>query len=51
MTNIKFSNISEYKNINTLNRYETLRQNGGDLEAFLLNEKTTSRDNARTPMQ
>ncbi len=51
MTNIKFSNISEYKDINTLNRYETLRQNGGDLEAFLLNEKTTSRDNARTPMQ
>ncbi len=51
MTNIKFGDISEYKDINTLNRYEILEQNGGDLEAFLLNEKTTSRDNARTPMQ
>ena len=51
MTNIEFDRISEYRDINTLNRYQTLKREGGDLEAFLLNEKDASRDNARTPMQ
>lgn len=51
MTNVKFDNISDYQDINTLNRYKTLEQNGGDLEAFVENEKDASRDNARTPMQ
>ncbi len=51
MTNIKFEHISEYKDINTLNRYKLEKQNGGDLIAFLQNEKHASRDNARTPMQ
>ncbi|WP_396637296.1 alpha-glucosidase [Maribacter sp. R77961] len=51
MTNIKFQNIGDYKDINTLNRYETLKNEGGNLEAFIENEKDASRDNARTPMQ
>lgn len=51
MTNVKFDNILDYQDINTLNRYKTLEQNGGDLEAFVENEKDASRDNARTPMQ
>lgn len=51
MTNIKFDSISDYQDINTLNRYKTLNQNGGDIEAFIENEKDASRDNARTPMQ
>ena len=51
MTNIKFKNLSDYKDINTINRAKTMRQNGEDLEAFIENEKDASRDNARTPMQ
>jgi len=51
MTNIKFEKIEDYRDINTINRYKTLQNEGGDLEAFLKNEKHASRDNARTPMQ
>jgi len=51
MTNIKFENISDYQDINTINRYKIEEQNGGDLKSFLANEKDASRDNARTPMQ
>lgn len=51
MTNIKFEKISDYKDINTLNRYKTIENDGGDTEAFLQNEQDASRDNARTPMQ
>ena len=51
MTNIKFDNITDYKDINTLNRYRTIKKQGGDTEAFLENEKNASRDNSRTPMQ
>ncbi|QCW99330.1 alpha-glucosidase [Aggregatimonas sangjinii] len=51
MTNIKFDKISDYKDINTLNRYKTIELEGGDTEAFLRNEQDASRDNARTPMQ
>ena len=51
MTNIKFDAISDYQDINTINRYKTVQQNNGDLEAFIENEKDTARDNARTPMQ
>ncbi|NHF61299.1 alpha-glucosidase [Flavobacteriaceae bacterium TP-CH-4] len=51
MTNIKFDDITDYKDINTLNRYEIVKKEGGDLTAFIENEKSASRDNARTPMQ
>ena len=51
MTNIKFENIEDYRDINTINRYKTLQNEHGDLRAFLENEKEASRDNARTPMQ
>lgn len=43
--------ISDYRDINTLNRYQTISKNGEDLVAFIENEKDASRDNARTPMQ
>ncbi|MEP3208712.1 MAG: alpha-glucosidase [Maribacter sp.] len=51
MTNVRFNSISDYQDINTKNRYKTIEQNGGDLGAFIENEKEASRDNARTPMQ
>ncbi|WP_299528720.1 alpha-glucosidase [Ulvibacterium sp.] len=51
MTNIKFNDIEDYRDINTLNRFETIKKEGGNLEAFIENEKHAGRDNARTPMQ
>jgi len=51
MTNIKFNSIEDYKDINTLNKYESLKNEGADLDAFIKNEKEAARDNARTPMQ
>jgi oligo-1,6-glucosidase len=51
MTNIRFNTIDDYRDINTLNKYESLKKEGADLDAFLENEKEAARDNARTPMQ
>ncbi len=51
MTNIGFESIVQYRDINTLNKYGIAKKRGDDLQAFLDNEKLTSRDNARTPMQ
>lgn len=51
MTNIGFDAITDYKDINTLNRYELAKLRGEDLADFIQNEKEASRDNARTPMQ
>ncbi len=51
MTNIRFDNIEDYQDINTLNRYALLKQQGMDLDTFIANEKEASRDNGRTPMQ
>ncbi|WGK64576.1 glycoside hydrolase family 13 protein [Croceiramulus getboli] len=51
MTNIRFDRIEDYKDINTINKYRSIQKEGGDLEAFIENEKEAARDNARTPMQ
>ncbi len=51
MTNSKFDDISDYRDINTINRLATAEKNGEDLHGFVENEKFTGRDNARTPMQ
>ncbi len=51
MTNVRFDTIEDYKDINTLNRYELLKQSDISLEDFIENEKEAARDNARTPMQ
>ena len=51
MTNVRFNNIEDYKDINTINRYKSIVDNGEDVKAFIENEKDASRDNARTPMQ
>ena len=50
MTNVRFTNIEDYKDINTINRYESIKQQGGDLNAFMKNEQHAARENARTPM-
>jgi len=51
MTNIRFTDIADYRDINTINRYENVKSNGGDLEAFMHSEQHAARENARTPMQ
>lgn len=51
MTNIRFTDIANYKDINTINRYNYIKNNGGDLEAFMESEQHAARENARTPMQ
>ena len=51
MTNVNFDDIEDYRDVNTLNRYASVKSKGGDLKAFLENEKPVARDNVRTPMQ
>ncbi len=51
MTNIKFDKITDYRDIETLNNYRGLQASGGDLSKFIEAQKTTARDNGRTPMQ
>ena len=51
MTNVNFDDIQDYRDVNTLNRYESVKAKGGDLRSFIENEKPVARDNVRTPMQ
>ncbi len=51
MTNVNFERIEDYRDINTLNKYQFAKDNGQDLDAFIENEKPVARDNVRTPMQ
>jgi oligo-1,6-glucosidase len=51
MVNIRFDNIEDYNDVDTRNKYEQLKNAGGDLKAFLENKKQTSRENGRTPFQ
>jgi oligo-1,6-glucosidase len=39
MTNVRFENIEDYRDINTLNAYHAAAHNGDDLVAFMENEK------------
>lgn len=52
MTNTSFSDISEVRDIESLNYYaEAVQIFGGDPEKVFSNLRRASRDNARTPMQ
>jgi oligo-1,6-glucosidase len=52
MTNIKFDKIEDYRDIETLNMYQKIKNEGGDLNAFIESQKNGgARDNGRTPMQ
>ena len=50
MTNVRFTEIEDYKDINTINRYASIQKNGGNLIAFMESEQDAARENARTPM-
>ncbi|MFT5217304.1 MAG: oligo-1,6-glucosidase [Glaciecola sp.] len=51
MVNIRLNHIEDYNDVDTRNKYEGLKEKGGDLKAFLELQKQTSRENGRTPMQ
>ena len=51
MTNIRFSSIGEYQDIETRQMYEKLSAEGGDVAGFLRDQQLMGRDNGRTPMQ
>jgi oligo-1,6-glucosidase len=51
MTNIRFSDIRDYRDLMTINYYNRLKREGGDLREFLAAQAEVSRDNGRTPMQ
>ncbi len=51
MTNIKFDDIADYRDIESINMHQYLKANGGDLQHFINIQKLTARDNSRTPFQ
>ena len=51
MSNIKFDDISDYRDIETINWFKKLRHEGSDIKKYLEGWKLTARDNSRTPFQ
>ena len=51
MTNIRFTSIDEYEDIETRQMYEQLKAANGDTGSFLRDQQLTGRDNGRTPFQ
>ena len=51
MTNIRFDSIEDYRDVETLNRYRQLRNEGKDPQPYLEGWKLLARDNGRTPFQ
>lgn len=51
MTNIKFENLYDYEDIETLNMYKERRKKGYSHEEIMQSIYVKGRDNARTPMQ
>ena len=51
MVNPRFDSINDYQDLETRNKYISLKNKGGDLDAFLELQKQTARDNSRTPFQ
>ena len=51
MVNAGFRDIGDYRDVETRNYYNEVKEAGGDLEQVLRSFGTISRDNSRTPMQ
>lgn len=51
MSNIKFDDMNDYRDIATINAYKSSEAKGEDLQAFKDKQKFISRDNTRTPFQ
>ena len=50
MTNVQFSSIKDFRDIEILNAWEELVEKGGDEVSFIQAGNKQGRDNARTPM-
>ena len=51
MNNIKFTKIEDYRDIESINMYQQIKNKNGDLKEFLDAQKIGARDNGRTPFQ
>ncbi len=51
MTNPRWKDIKDYRDVQTLNEYEHQKETGGNLPAYLEKISFSSRDNGRTPFQ
>lgn len=51
MNNIKFNRIEDYRDIESINMYQQVKQKGGDVQEFIAAQKISARDNGRTPFQ
>ena len=51
MTNSRWTDIKDYRDVQTLNEYEHQKETGGDLAAYIQRIQFSSRDNGRTPFQ
>ncbi|MGZ3939233.1 MAG: glycoside hydrolase family 13 protein [Flavisolibacter sp.] len=51
MTNAAFEKIEDFKDVPTLNRFQQLKNSGGDVNALLKRMQFAGRDNSRTPFQ
>ncbi len=51
MTNIRFEQIEDYRDIMTINLHKLIASEGGDLDEFMESQKLIGRDNGRTPFQ
>lgn len=51
MTNIRFTSIDQYRDVETLGKYQKVKKEGGDIVKFLEDQKRVARDNGRTPFQ
>lgn len=51
MNNIKFDRIEDYQDIESRNQYQKVKNEHGDLRAFIEAQKISARDNSRTPFQ
>ena len=51
MKNIRFDDIRDYRDLSTINKYQHLKGEGGNLKAFIEEQKRSARDNGRTPFQ
>ncbi len=51
MNNIKFNRIEDYKDIESITVFNQIKASNGNLDEFLEAQKTSARDNGRTPFQ
>ena len=51
MSNIRFDNIEDYRDIMTINLHKLISSENGDIKEFMESQKIIGRDNARTPFQ